>query len=89
MINTEWESNVTYNRERTVQKIYRFKKRGKADRKMVIHEQNESLVRHILIMLKLSYCLQDFADEAKYGYEEKPMLHKKLLSQYPNFTQKH
>ena len=30
-INTAWESNVSYNGKRIVQKIYRYEKRRKAD----------------------------------------------------------
>ena len=39
-ISAKWKSNVTYNGERTVQKIYQFEKRRKADQKMVIYKEN-------------------------------------------------
>ena len=39
-ISAKWKSNVTYNGERTEQKIYQFEKRRKADQKMVIYKEN-------------------------------------------------
>ena len=41
-INTAWGSNVSYNGERIIQKLYRYEKRRKADQEVIVHSNTKA-----------------------------------------------
>ena len=99
-INNAWGSNVSYNGEKIVQKVYRYQKKRKVDQEMIVYSNtqakliiSETYPEHVETFKMSADGLHDFVEEIKYHYKGKPMLHKKLLhnfvSQYPNFTQKY